>query len=156
MEHFAGCDEIWHAGDIGTIEVADQITSQKKLIAVHGNIDDQQLRAVYPKVQRFYCEEVEVMITHIGGYPGNYAPPVKPILFAKPPQLFVCGHSHILKIIHDPKLNMLVINPGAAGVLGIHKVITIVKISIEGKRIFNCTVIELGKREQQLSVSSEQ
>ncbi len=143
FRHFAGCDEIWHAGDIGTIGIADQLEKFKPLIAVYGNIDGADVRKVYPKNQRFLCEKTQVWITHIGGYPGRYDKDVREEINKKPPDIFICGHSHILKVMHDKKYNLLHINPGAAGKYGIHKVSTLVRFSIAGEKINDLEVIEL-------------
>lgn len=140
---FEECDEIWHAGDIGSIEVADTISKFKPFKAVHGNIDDHKLRVVYPKIQRFICEEVDVFITHIGGTPSRYEPFVIPIIEANPPKLFICGHSHILKVMYDKKRNFLYINPGAAGISGFHKFRTAIRFSIDYKEIKDLEVLEI-------------
>ena len=141
--YFADCDEIWHAGDIGSVEVADKLAAFKPLKAVYGNIDGHVLRSMFPQNQRFRCEDVDVWLTHIGGYPGKYAPEIKPTIFHQPPKLLICGHSHILKVVNDPKLHLLHINPGAAGKYGFHKVRTFVRFEIDGKSIQNLEVIEL-------------
>lgn len=143
---FKDCDEIWHAGDFGNNEVIEQLQAFKPLRGVYGNIDGHLVRAEFPEVLRWYCEEVEVLMIHIGGYPGKYAPAVKRSISEHPPQLFISGHSHILKVIYDDKLKCLHMNPGAAGNHGWHKVRTIIRFAIDGKRIFNCEVIELGHR----------
>jgi uncharacterized protein len=142
-EFFKDVDEIWHAGDIGNLETADVIAKIKHFRAVHGNIDDHEVRVVYPMHQKFVCEKVKVWMTHIGGYPGHYAPEVKTGLFNDPPNLFVSGHSHILKVIFDKKLNLLHINPGAAGISGLHRVRTAVRFVIDGKNIKNLEVWEM-------------
>jgi putative phosphoesterase len=141
--HFDSCDEIWHAGDIGSPAVADALAAFKPLRAVYGNIDGAELRRMFPLHNRFLCEKVDVWLTHIGGYPGKYAPEIRSELFANPPQLFISGHSHILKVQFDKKLNLLHINPGAAGKYGFHTVRTLVRFEIEGKNIQNLEVIEL-------------
>lgn len=146
FKHFENCDEIWHAGDFGTLEIAEQLAAFRPFKGVYGNIDGPEIRAVYPETIRFKCEEVNVMITHIGGYPGKYAPAVRPQLIADPPQLFICGHSHILKVMYDDKLRCLHMNPGAAGRQGWHKVRTLIRFVIDGKDMKNCEVIELGPR----------
>lgn len=145
-KYFEGCDEIWHAGDIGIIAITDELCKIKPVKAVYGNIDGQDVRSVWPKDQRFLCEGVDVWITHIGGYPGHYAPDVKDKIEAAPPKLFICGHSHILKVMYDKKLGLLHINPGAAGVHGFHKVKTLVRFSINNEKIEDLEVIELGPR----------
>jgi uncharacterized protein len=140
------CDEIWHAGDIGSCEVADRLLQVKPLKAVCGNIDGAELRLQFPQSLRFKCEEVDVVMTHIGGYPGNYDRHVLPVLKTNPPRLLIAGHSHILKVIFDSKLQMLFINPGAAGIHGFHLVRTIVRFTIDGDQIKNLEVVELGQR----------
>ncbi len=145
FECFKNCDEIWHAGDIGNIGLADKLNEFKPLIAVYGNIDGYDVRAVYPKNLRFMCEKVDVWMTHIGGYPGRYAPEVIEKIKLNPPKLFISGHSHILKVIYDKKLNLLHVNPGAAGKYGIHKVITLVRFTIDINEIKDFEIIELKK-----------
>jgi putative phosphoesterase len=141
--HFKDCDEIWHLGDFGSVEVADKLLAFKTLRAVYGNIDGGVLRMMFPLHNRFMCEEVDVWLTHIGGYPGNYAKEVKAELMKNPPRLFVTGHSHILKVQFDKKLNLLHINPGAEGKYGFHQVRTLVRLVIDGKDIKDLEVIEL-------------
>ena len=140
------CDEIWHAGDIGSCAVTDRLLEIRPLRAVCGNIDGADLRLQFPQILRFKCEEVDVLLTHIGGYPGNYNQHLLPLLKGNPPKLFITGHSHILKVIFDPKFQMLHINPGAAGQHGFHVVRTIVRFTIDGDQIKNLEVVELGKR----------
>lgn len=142
FEHFADCDEIWHAGDFGTIQIADQLSNFKPLKGVYGNIDGRDIRALYPERLIFNCEEVKVMIQHIGGYPGKYAPGVKKLIEENQCQLFISGHSHILKVMYDPNLSCLHMNPGAAGQQGWHKVKTAIRFEIDGRDIKNCQVIE--------------
>jgi len=144
--HFNQCDEIWHAGDFGTIALAQQLSAFKPLKGVYGNIDGNDIRTVYPEKLRWQCEGVEVYMTHIGGYPPRYTPDVKKELIARPPQLFICGHSHILKVMYDDKLQCLHMNPGAAGNQGWHKVKTLIRFVIDGTNMKDCEVIELGKR----------
>jgi len=139
-------DEIWHAGDIGSHTVTDRLINLKPLRAVCGNIDGSDLRVQFPSSLRFDCEEVDVLMTHIGGYPGHYDRLILPVLNSHPPKLFICGHSHILKVIFDPKYQLLHINPGAAGVHGFHLVRTIVRFTIDGDQIRELEVVELGKR----------
>lgn len=146
FQYFKECDEVWHAGDIGNIEVADEINGYKPLKAVYGNIDGHDVRIVYPEILRFHCEKVDVMIKHIGGYPGNYDRSVKDIINTNPPKLLITGHSHILKVGFDKKHNLLHINPGAAGKSGFHKVQTVVRFSIDNTEIKDLEVIELGTR----------
>lgn len=141
--YFDTCDEIWHAGDIGKLEIAQKLNAIKPLRAVYGNIDGQDIRAEYPEFFRFNIENVDVLMTHIGGYPGKYIPKVKHILETKPPQLFICGHSHILKVMYDSKFKCLDINPGAAGKYGFHKVRTIVRFVIDDNNMKDLEVIEL-------------
>lgn len=135
-------DEIWHAGDIGSEELADKLMELKPLRAVYGNIDGHVLRRMYSENLRFFCEEVDVLITHIGGYPGRYEPRIRKEIYANPPQLFISGHSHILKVVHDKKINTLHINPGAAGNSGFHSVCTAVRFKIDGKNISDLEVLE--------------
>ncbi|MBO7557794.1 MAG: metallophosphoesterase family protein [Bacteroidaceae bacterium] len=142
-KYFSECDEIWHAGDIGTVEVAEKLAAIKPLRAVYGNIDGGDLRKMFSEKYRFKCEEVEVLIKHIGGYPGHYDASIRDSIFARPPQLFISGHSHILKVIYDKTLQCLHINPGAAGMSGFHKVRTLVRFTIDGKEIKDLEVIEL-------------
>ena len=141
--HFAACDEIWHAGDFGP-NVAEKLAAFKTLKGVYGNIDGQDIRQEYPLTNRFKVEEVDVFMQHIGGYPGRYAPDVKPVLAIEKPKLFISGHSHILKVIPDKALGLLHLNPGAAGKHGWHKVRTLMRFSISGNRIHDLEVIELG------------
>ena len=142
-EYFAECDEIWHAGDIGSYEVAERLAAVKPLRAVCGNCDGGDLRQLYPVVLRFRCEEADILIKHIGGYPGHYDRSIRASLFANPPALFVAGHSHILKVAYDRQLQCLHINPGAAGLQGWQKVRTIVRFTVEGKAFKDLEVIEL-------------
>jgi len=143
LEHFANCDEVWHAGDWGSMEVVDRLRAFKPIRGVWGNIDGYDIRSLFPQHNRFMCEGVKVWLTHIGGYPGNYDPLVRPEIFQHPPKLFICGHSHILKVQHDKKLDLLHINPGAAGKYGFHKVQTLIRVEIDGEKIQNLEVIEL-------------
>lgn len=135
-------DEIWHAGDIGDISLSDKLKKIKPLRAVYGNIDDQKIRAEFPLHNRFICEKVKVWITHIGGYPKRYNPKILEELKSNPPDLFICGHSHILKVINDKELDLLHINPGAIGKHGLHRVRTMIQFEINGKKIENLSVIE--------------
>jgi len=146
FKHFENCDEIWHAGDFGTIELANQLASFKPLKAVYGNIDGNDIRTIYPEQLVFNCEDVKVMMRHIGGYPPRYNPDTKKELLIHQPQLFISGHSHILKVIYDDKINCLHMNPGAAGKQGWHKVRTVIRFVIDGKDMKDCEVIELGKK----------
>lgn len=144
--YFKDCDEIWHAGDIGSDILAAKLALLKPLRAVYGNIDGQAIRLSYPKIAHFTVEEVNVMMTHIGGYPGRYNPEIRPELYATRPNLFIAGHSHILKVAFDKNLNCLYINPGAAGKSGFHQVRTLVRFVIDGANIRDLEVIELGSR----------
>ncbi len=144
--HFDKCDEIWHAGDFGTAMVSDKLKAFKPFKGVYGNIDGRDIRDEFPETIRFTCEGINVLITHIGGYPGKYAPGIKNELFINPPKLFICGHSHILKVIYDDKLKCLHMNPGAAGRHGWHKVRTLIRFVIDGNDMKQCEVIELGTR----------
>ncbi|RYD57889.1 MAG: metallophosphoesterase [Sphingobacteriales bacterium] len=146
FRHFDNCDEIWHAGDFGTAAIADKLKAFKLLKGVYGNIDGYDIRSEYPEKLRWTCEDVDVYMTHIGGYPGRYAPAVRAELYANPPKLFITGHSHILKIMFDEKLKCLHMNPGAAGRHGWHKVRTLVRFVVDGSNMKDCEVIELGKR----------
>jgi putative phosphoesterase len=147
FEYFSNCDEIWHAGDIGESRVIEALEKFKPVKAVFGNIDDLDIRTRFPEDLFFDCELLSVWMTHIGGAPPNYNPRVKKILKQKAPDIFICGHSHILRIKKDPGYNnMLFINPGAAGNQGFHPIKTIMRFEITGKEIKNMEAIELGKR----------
>lgn len=143
--HFSNCDELWHAGDFGS-NVAERLKGFKSLKGVFGNIDDTSVRNELPEQLIFMCEGVKVMMRHIGGYPPRYNPETRKELLIHRPQLFISGHSHILKIIYDEKINCLHMNPGAAGKQEWHKVRTLIRFVIDGKEMKNCEVIELGKR----------
>ncbi len=145
-EHFKDVDEIWHAGDVGSIDVVDQLRAFKPTRGVYGNIDDPTLRREWPEFNRFFVEEVEVLITHIGGKPGKYSKPAFDEIEKRPPKIFVCGHSHILLVKMDQRYNMLWMNPGACGYKGFHQVRTLLRFCITGDRIHDLEVIELGKR----------
>jgi hypothetical protein len=142
MNFLNECDEVWHAGDIGNIETADRISKVKSLKAVYGNIDGPDVRVVYPKVQFFTCENVKVLMTHIGGYPGKYEKTMKETIEKLKPNLFISGHSHILKVIYDKKNELLHINPGASGKSGMHKLVTAVRFEIDGAEIKNLEIFE--------------
>lgn len=146
LKYAREADEIWHAGDIGNTSVSDELQKVKPLKAVFGNIDGAEVRKEFPLNNRFLCEEVDVWITHIGGYPGRYSPAVKEEIKQNPPQVFISGHSHILKVMNDKKLNLLHMNPGAAGKQGFHQMRTMLRFKIDGKEIKDLEVIELGKR----------
>lgn len=142
--YFNDCDEIWHAGDIGSPALADQLAALKPLRAVYGNIDGHELRRMFPRDLRFEIEGTTVWMTHIGGYPGKYAKEVIPEIFNNPPKLFICGHSHILKVKFDKQLNLLHINPGAAGKYGFHKQRTLIRFTIDAGEFKDLEVIEIG------------
>jgi putative phosphoesterase len=145
LKYVKQADEVWHAGDIGDLKVTDSIQKLKPLKAVFGNIDDAKARTEFPLHNRFFCEDVDVWITHIGGYPPNYNNRVRDELRTHPPTLFITGHSHILKVMPDKKLNLLHMNPGAAGKHGFHKVRTMLRFKIDGKNIKDLEVIEFNK-----------
>src|SRR5690606_32499355 len=140
-------DEVWHAGDIGDLAVTDALKKIKPLRAVYGNIDDDKARMEFPLNNRFFCEGVDVWITHIGGYPGKYNQAIRDEIAANPPKLVICGHSHILKVQFDQKLNLLHMNPGAAGISGFHKVRTMLRFTIDGEKIANLEVIEMAEKQ---------
>jgi putative phosphoesterase len=145
-EHFNGCDEIWHAGDIGNYQVIISLNRIAPVVAVFGNIDGTDIRSRYPRHQRMEREGLDIWMTHIGGYPGNYDPRLRPAIFADPPGLFISGHSHILKVMPDKKMGFLHMNPGAAGRHGLHKVRTLIRFEVEKGRVGAADVIELGPR----------
>lgn len=146
FRHFEQCDEIWHAGDFGNLEIAGRLSAFKPLRGVYGNIDGKDIRTIYPEHLRFKCEEVNVWMTHIGGYPGKYNPKLKNEINQNPPDLFISGHSHILKVMYDQKLRCLHLNPGAAGKEGWHKVRTLLRFCISEEKIHTLEAIELGIR----------
>ncbi len=143
FEYFKNCDEIWHVGDFGTSVLADKLKAVKPLRGVYGNIDGYDIRSVYPEQLVFMCEEVKVMMRHIGGYPPRYNAESKKEILLHKPQLFISGHSHILKVMYDDKLKCLHMNPGAAGKQGWQKVRTVIRFAIDRSEIKNCEVIEL-------------
>ena len=143
FKHFEHCDEIWHAGDFGTIELADSLAAFKPLRGVYGNIDGKELRQTFPENLRFNSEGLDVWMTHIGGYPDRYSVQVKKEIYTNPPGLFISGHSHILKVIFDRKINCLHLNPGAAGKQGWHKTRTLMRFSIAESKVKDMEVIEL-------------
>lgn len=145
FKYFEKVDEIWHAGDIGTTALADELEAFKPFRAVYGNIDGRDIQLRYPENLFFEVEGVKVFITHIGGYPGKYAPGVKELLLKNSPKLFICGHSHILKVMSDPALKLLHMNPGACGQQGWHKVKTLLRFDVNEGNISNLEVIELPK-----------
>lgn len=158
FEHFKDCDEIWHAGDWGAVDLAQRLSKWsdgdrqtirqtiRRIKGVYGNIDDQAIRSLYPEQIVFMCEDVKVMIRHIGGSPPRYNPETRKQLAIHQPKLFICGHSHILKVMYDEKMDCLYMNPGAAGKHGWHKMRTILRFSIDGSNIKDCEVVELGRR----------
>ena len=145
LKHVKQADEVWHVGDIGNLEVTDSIKSLKPLRAVYGNIDDEKARLEFPLDNRFMCEGVDVLMTHIGGYPNRYNVRIRNVIKQNPPQLFISGHSHILKVMPDKKLNLLHMNPGAAGKHGFHNVRTMLRFTIDDRKIENLEVIEFNK-----------
>ncbi len=147
LKYVKQADEVWHAGDIGDLKVTDAIKTLKPLRAVYGNIDDATARLEFPLHNRFLCEQVDVWITHIGGYPGKYNINIREDIKMNPPKIFIAGHSHILKIQFDKKLQCLHLNPGAAGKHGFHKVRTMIRFEIDGKDIKNMEIIELEQRQ---------
>ncbi len=146
LKYARWADEIWHAGDIGTLEVTDSLAKLKPIRAVYGNIDDAVIQQEFPLNQRFFCEGVDVLMTHIGGYPPKYNSRTRTEIKKNPPKLFICGHSHILKVMWDKPLGVLHMNPGACGKHGFHHVRTMLRFTIEGEDIKDLEVIELGKR----------
>ena len=146
LKYARQADEIWHAGDIGNLKVTDALKEIAPLRAVYGNIDNHMIQREFPENNRFFCEEVDVWITHIGGYPTKYNVRVRDEIKINPPKLFICGHSHILKVMNDKKLGLLHMNPGACGKHGFHQVRTMLRFTIDGDKIDNLEVIELGKR----------
>lgn len=145
-KHIEAADEVWHAGDIGNLEVTDAIKVIKPLRAVYGNIDDAAARKEFPKNLVFMCEQVKVFITHICGQPTNYTKEVKDIIREERPKLFICGHSHILKVMYQQQYDLLHMNPGACGIHGFHQVKTVLRFVIDEEEIKDLAVIELGKR----------
>jgi len=146
LKHFADCDEIWHAGDIGTVEIADALTRFKPFRAVVGNIDGGILRRMYPADLRFTCEGLDIWITHIAGRPGRYVPRVREVLRENPPDIFICGHSHILCVKRDVQYGrMLYLNPGATGHYGIHLVCTLLRFDLLAGQVKNLEVIEFNR-----------
>ena len=146
LAYASEADEVWHAGDIGDLSVTDALKKVASVKAVFGNIDSAEIRKEFPLNQRFLCEKVDVWITHIGGYPKKYSPAIREEIKKNPPKLFICGHSHILKVMYDHSLDLLHMNPGAAGKYGFHKVRTMLRFNIEADKIFDLEVIELDGR----------
>lgn len=146
LKYVRQADEVWHAGDIGDLSVTDALKKLKPLRGVYGNIDNHEARQEFPLHNRFYCEGIDVWITHIGGYPGKYNQAIRQEITLNPPKLFICGHSHILKVQYDQKLGLLHMNPGAAGVSGFHQVRTMLRFEIAGDKIQHLEIVEIGKR----------
>ena len=147
FDHFNDCDEIWHAGDIGSVEIIHKLQAFKPTRFVFGNIDSKEIQWLVPENQDFTIEGLNIWMTHIGGAPPNYNPLVKKTFKEKIPDIFICGHSHILRVIRDEKLNnMIYLNPGAAGKEGFHKVKTLLKFTLDNRKMSNLGVVELGKR----------
>lgn len=146
LDYASNADEVWHAGDIGDLKVTDEISKVSRLRAVYGNIDNAAIRKEFPLNNRFQIEGLYVWMTHIGGYPGKYSPAIREEIYRNPPKLFICGHSHILKVMPDKKLNLLHMNPGACGIYGFHQIRTMLRFEINSGKIENLEVIELGKR----------
>ena len=142
FEHFADVDEIWHAGDFGSVETSDLIASFKPLKGVYGNCDDSKVRLIHPYIQVIECEGMKFLMVHIGGYPGRYDYKALQLITAYTPDVFICGHSHILKIVNDKKYNMLTINPGAAGIQGFHNVRTALRFKVDNGNISDMEVGE--------------
>jgi len=146
LKYVKQADEVWHAGDIGDLSVTDAISALKPLRAVYGNIDDAKARVEFPENNRFMCEDVSVFMTHIGGYPPKYNMRTRDVIKQNPPRIFICGHSHILKVMPDKRYNLIHMNPGAVGKHGFHKVRTMLRFTIDGRKIENLEVIEFPKR----------
>ncbi|MCS6935433.1 MAG: metallophosphatase family protein [Chitinophagales bacterium] len=147
FEVFKDVDEIWHAGDIGDYQVCRQLATLKKpIVAVHGNIDDPNIRALYPEAILHEREGVKILMIHIGGYPGRYAAKARKLIELHRPQLFICGHSHILKVMRDDRYGLLSVNPGAAGIQGMHTVKTVLRLQLQGGKVVGLEAVELGKR----------
>jgi uncharacterized protein len=143
FEFFSACDEIWHAGDIGNLKTAESLSGFKPFRAVYGNIDGRDIRMIHPETAVFHIENVKVAITHVGGYPGHYEKGIKEFLIWEHPKLFITGHSHILKVIYDKKLELLHINPGAAGKYGFHQSITMIRFVIDNNTIRDLEVLDI-------------
>ena len=143
VKYFESCDEIWHAGDIGSLELAERLAAVRPLRAVYGNIDGHDIRIRYPETARFTVDGADVMMKHIGGYPGKYDPSIRGQILVHPPKLFISGHSHILKVQYDKTLRLLHVNPGAAGKYGFHKVRTLVRFTIDNGSFSDMEIIEL-------------
>ena len=145
VKFFEECEEVWHCGDIGAMSVIEELQKHFRVRAVYGNIDGGEIRLVLNGVEIFECEGVKVVMTHIGGYPKHYDSGIRNVLLKEHPKLFVCGHSHILKVMYDKSLDCLHINPGAAGKFGFHKVCTIIRFVIEAGKIKDLEVLEFDK-----------
>lgn len=153
FDYFEGCDEIWHAGDFGTIKIAQQLEKIAPVLGVYGNIDGKDIRDEYPLHQRFTRQGIDFWMTHIGGIPGRYCIPIREEMESNPPDVFICGHSHILKVARDQNLNkMLFINPGAAGKQGFQEMRTVLRFEIDEGKIHNVEVINLGKMGRALPI----
>lgn len=146
LHHLQGCDEIWHAGDIGALTVTEQLQQVAPLRAVWGNIDGKDVKQHYPEHQKFDCGGKKIWITHIGGTPPRYNPAIRPVLKEEKPDIFICGHSHILKVMQDPSFGVLYLNPGAAGKHGFHKMRTLLRFTLDGGTLKDMQVVELGPR----------
>ena len=146
FEFFRDCDELWHAGDIGNLQTYDELAAFKPIRAVFGNIDGHELRNVCPEIQLFKCEGFKVLIKHIGGYPGRYDRSVKDMLRSEQPDIFISGHSHILKIMHDSANQVFHMNPGSAGKYGLHDKITCIRFSLEGREIKEMEILEKDRK----------
>ena len=146
LKYFDSCNEIWHAGDIGSLEIAERLAAFRPLRAVYGNIDGQDIRVRYPETAQFTVDGASVLMKHIGGYPGKYDPSIRKQIFANPPKLFISGHSHILKVKFDKTLGLLHINPGAAGIYGFHKARTLVRFTVDNGNFSDMEVIELNDK----------
>jgi putative phosphoesterase len=148
LKYVKQADEVWHAGDIGNLQVTDEIKKYKPLRAVYGNIDDAEARLEFPEEQVFVCEGMKVYMIHIGGYPGKYRTQVKNQLLREKPGLYICGHSHILKIQYDPQYSVLHLNPGAAGISGFHQVRTMLRFVLDQGNIKDMELIEWPKNKK--------
>jgi putative phosphoesterase len=148
FHHFSECDEIWHAGDIGNISVVDTLSEFKTFRAVYGNIDDSKIRSMFSENLRFVAGGMKILITHIGGTPGNYSPGIRKEIYSDPPDIFICGHSHIAKVIFDKKAGALYINPGSAGYSGFHKYMTAIRFQIDDGKIHDLELIDMGERQR--------
>lgn len=146
LSYAENADEVWHAGDIGDFEVTDNIQKKSKLRAVYGNIDGHDIRSAFPLHQKFEIQRIKIWITHIGGYPKRYSPAVKQDIYNNPPDVFICGHSHILKVMQDKTLKLLHMNPGAVGIHGFHQKRTMLRFEINNGKLQNLEVVDFGNR----------